>query len=122
MTVQLNLPPVAIKSLDHGDQSLDRPGQCELTLLLTEAVDAARVTSENAARDMGYDPAYWSRIKNGQKAAHLGRVRRLPETVQREFVARWGRMLGMTITTEDARRRAVANLVKAAAEALAEIA
>lgn len=119
---QLNLPPVLVQSLDRVDQSLDPSGQVVLTSLLTEAVDAARVSEKEAARDMGYDPAYWSRIKSGQKAAHLERVGRLPASVQREFVSRWGRMLGMHLTTEDARRRAVANLVKAAAEALAEIA
>lgn len=111
---QLAFGPLPVQTLDLSDQSLDRKGQRELTSLLSEAVDASRVSEKEAARDMGYDPAYWSRIKAGQKAAHLDRIGRLPEKVQREFVKRYAQELKMRITEEDTERAAALELVETA--------
>lgn len=121
-SVQLNLPPSLVKTLDPASQSLDRAGQSELTSMLAEAVDAARVSDKEAARDMGYDPAYWTRIKNGEKQAHLDRLSRLPATVQREFVRRYASELKMTVQDEDATKQAVVDLVAAAVRMLERIA
>lgn len=118
--LRLPLPPTLVQSPDLAGQSVDRDGQGELTALLSEAVGAAQLSEKEAAIEMGYDPAYWSRIKNGDKAAHLERVARLPVLVQREFVTRWARQLGMKLAAADPQKTAAANLLKAAAEFLAE--
>lgn len=118
------LGPMEVKPLSPARESAAPSAGKELSLtrLLAESVEAVGCSEKDAAISQGYEPNYWSRIKSGEKQAHLERVSRLPEPVQREMCARWGRQLGMHLTTEDTRRRVVANLVKAAAEALAEIA
>jgi len=121
-SLQLNLPPSLVKTLDRPSQSLDSKGQRELTSMLADAVDAARVSDKEAARDMGYDPAYWTRIKSGEKQAHLDRLSRLPETVQREFVKRYASELKLTVKDEDATKQAVVDLVTAAVKVLERIA
>lgn len=119
---QLSLPPMPVNSLDHNRQSVSGTGQRELTELLAESVTAAGCTDKEAAYAQGIDPAHWSRIKSGEKTQHLDRIARLPERVQREFVTRYARQLKMTVSDDDARKRAVAELVKAAAHVLSEIA
>jgi C4-dicarboxylate-specific signal transduction histidine kinase len=121
-TVGLQRHGAPVNSLDHRDPSLDREGQCPLTTLLADAVDAGRMSEKEAARDMGYDPAYWSRIKAGDKAAHLERLARLPEVVQREFVMRWALRLRMKVSTDDARTAAVMELLEVAARAVRTLA
>lgn len=119
---QLNLPPSLVQTIDRVDQSHDSKGQQPLTSLLAASVDAVGCSEKEAARDMGYDPAYWSRIKAGDKAAHLERIARLPEKVQREFVKRYAQELKMRVSDEDSKTRALAELVECAARALKEIA
>lgn len=123
-SVQLNLPPALVRTADLGASiagreevnSIDVPG------LLREAVAASGCQHKEAAFSAGYQPDYWTKALNGERGVNLDRLGKLPSSVQCELVTRWGRQLGMHLTTEDTRRRVVANLVKAAAEALAEIA
>lgn len=120
---QLNLPPTPVQKVSRaGEIAAPVEGkEVSLTGLLAESVDETGYPDGNAARDMGYEPAYWSRIKSGEKAAHLERVSRLPVRVQREYVKRWGKQLGMHVSDEDAKVRALKNLVCAAADALREV-
>lgn len=119
---QLNLPPTLVKSLDPPDQSLDLDGQSSLTSLLAASVETAGCTEKEAARDMGYDPAYWTRIKAGDKAAHLERLSRLPQKVQREFVKRYAHELKMHVTEGDSKAQMIAEFIEVAARVMREIA
>lgn len=123
-SVQFNLPPVLVEPSSRSRESAPpRQGdKSSLTELLAKSCEETGLSEKDAAMSQGYDPKYWPRVKSGEKAAHLEKIAGLPEKTQQEFLARWGRQLGMHLTTEDTRRRVVANLVKAAAEALAEIA
>lgn len=84
------------------------------TRLLAEAVEATGCSEKDAAISQGYEPAYWSRIKSGEKQAHLDRIGRLPERVQREFVKRYAQELKMRISEEDTERAAALELAEAA--------
>lgn len=122
-TVQLNLPPTLVRTTDVS-ASTARPAEVnpiDVPTLLRESVDA-ECQQKEAALSAGYQPDYWTKVLNGERGMHLDRLGRLPMKVQRQLVMRWGSELGIHMTTEDTRRRVVANLVKAAAEALAEIA
>lgn len=129
-SLQLNLPPTKVQSVSRARETaepesgkeLSRGEESRLTLLLADAVEAAQCSEKEAALAQGYEPTYWSRIKSGEKAAHLDRLSRLPEKVQREFVKRYAQELKMTVSDEDSRKRAVAELVKAAAHVLSEMA
>ena len=121
-TVQLNLPPAPVQSVSQR-REITTPAEVKevsLTALLADAVECTGCAEKEAARSQGYEPTYWSRIKAGEKAAHLDRVARLPERVQREFVGRWARQLRMRVTTDDSQKQAAINLVKAAADFLSE--
>lgn len=119
---QLNLPPVPVQSSSPRRESVAPPegNILSLTGLLADSVDEAGYPEGNAARDMGYEPNYWSRIKSGEKAAHLERIGRLPERVQRAFVTRWAGILRLRITDSDTQKHAAVTLLKAAADFLAE--
>lgn len=106
----------------ESGQAVDRSGQQELTQLLAASVEAVGCTDKEAAISQGIDPAHWSRIKSGEKAAHLDRVARLPESVQKEFVKRYARQLRMDVREEDAQRAAVVDLAEAAVRVLKVIA
>lgn len=117
-TVQLNLPPTQVQSLSRPREGAGNL----LTSLLSEAVAVTGCSEKEAALAQGYDPAYWSRIKAGEKQAHLERIGRLPEPVQREFVKRWGKQLHMDIRDSDAKTQALAELAECAVRALRVIA
>lgn len=128
-SVQLNLPPTKVQSLSLAGETaapangkgLSQAEESSLTSLLAESVVAVGCTEKEAAIAQGYEPAYWSRVKAGEKQAHLERLARLPETVQREFVKRYARQLRMEVREPDAKARAVAELIEVAARALREV-
>lgn len=93
-----------------------------LTDLLVSSCEETGLQEKDAARSQGYDPKYWPRIKSGEKAAHLDKIAGLPLKTQREFVTRWARMLKMRVSDDDSQKRALLQLVRAATEALDEIA
>lgn len=118
---QLNLPPVQVQPSSQHRESTSTAQVQELSLvgLLADAVASTGCSEKEAAIAQGYEPAYWSRIKAGEKAAHLDRVSRLPERVQRAFVTRWASQLRLRVTDGDDQKHAAANLLKAAADFLA---
>lgn len=120
----LPLPPALVISHDVAPSSAGRVevNSIDVAGMLRASVDASGCQHKEAALSAGYQPDYWTKALNGERGVHLDRLGKLPASVQAELVTRWGRQLGMHLTTEDTRRRVVANLVKAAAEALAEIA
>lgn len=85
---QLNLPPSLVQSVSSARESNAPQAVQEVSLvgMLADAVASTGCSEKEAAIAQGYGPAYWSRIKAGEKAAHLDRVSRLPESVQRAFV------------------------------------
>ena len=119
---QLNLPPVPVHSASQRrETAVPAEGKVlSLTALLAASVSAVGCAEKEAAITQGYEPTYWSRIKAGEKSAHLERLSRLPESVQREFVTRWARLLRLRVSEGDAQKFAAANLLKAAADFLAE--
>ena len=121
-SVQLALGPLQVQS---GSQRRETGGPVEgsplsLTLMLAASVAAVGCAEKEAALAQGYEPTYWSRIKAGEKHAYLDRVSRLPESVQRSFVTRWALMLRLRVSEGDSQKHAAANLLKAAADFLAE--
>src|SRR5688572_28503799 len=106
-SLQQPLPPMEVQTLSRTRESAEphtgtaggkvdsRPRESSLTALLTEAVEATGCSEKEAAIAQGYEPTYWSRIKAGEKQAHLERIARLPEPMQREFVTRYARQLKM---------------------------
>lgn len=123
-SVQINLPPALVQSLSPARESAApvEVKEVSLTTLLAESVEATGCAEKDAAISQGYEPAYWSRVKTGEKAAHLDRVSRLPEKVQREFVKRYAQELKMTVRDDDARTQALTDLAEAAVRALRVIA
>lgn len=124
INAHLPLPPVLVSSQDLP-ASIGRRAEVnpiDVPGMLRASVDASGCQHKEAALSAGYQPDYWTKALNGERGVHLDRLGQLPALVQTELVTRWARQLGMHVTTEDTRRRVVANLVKAAAEALAEIA
>lgn len=95
------------------------------TAILVRAVEDERGWQEkDAARSQGYEPSYWSRIKSGEKAAQVERLALLPVKVQKRFVRRYARALGMDVRDEspvDRQRRVFAELQCALANALKEV-
>lgn len=121
---QLSLGPMEGKALSLRRESA-APAEVQevsLTKLLAGAVEDTGCSEKDAAISQGYPPNYWSRIKSGEKAAHLERLTKLPESVQREFVKRYARQLRMDVREEDAQRAALVDLVESAARALRVIA
>lgn len=127
---QLSIGPVEVQALAPArtiagpadGQGLVPSGTNGLSLLMAAVSETC--SEKEAAHALGLsDQAYWSKVKSGEKPApRVDRLTELPIETQRRMAQRWCHQLGMHVTSEDARRRAVANLVKAAAEALAEIA
>lgn len=92
--------------------------ELSLTKLLAGAVEETGCSEKDAAISQGYAPNYWSRIKAGEKAAHLEPLSKLPQTVQREFVKRYARQLRMDVRDQDEQRAAIRDLVESAARAV----
>lgn len=105
------------------NKSVVQPQQRNLFELLIEAVDET-CPQKVAAHSLGLaDETYYSKCKTGERPApRADRVTELPEETQRAICAKWGRQLGMRVSEEDARVRAIADLARAAVNALAEIA
>lgn len=120
---QLAIGPLPVQSLSRARESAApvQGKEIPLTTLLADSVEATGCTEKEAALAQGYGAAYWSRVKTGEKAAHLDRLARLPVHVQREFVKRYAHQLKMTVREEDARARAISDLAAAAVRALQEI-
>ena len=123
-SVQLNLPPqlVQVSSPTRETAAPSTGHELSLTRLLADCVADSGCSEKDAALSQGYEPNYWSRIKTGEKAAHLERISRLPEKVQREFVSRWAQQLKMRVIDENSQQRAITALAKAALDVLSEIA
>lgn len=126
-SVQLQLPPVEVQSVHHARESAAPTAVKEVspTAILIQAVEDERGWQEkDAARSQGYEPSYWSRIKSGEKPAQVERIARLPVKVQKRFVRRYARALGMEVRDEspaDRQRRAMAELQCALANAMREV-
>lgn len=123
-SVQRPLPPMEVQRLSHTRESA-APAEVQevsLTRLLAESVEETGCTEKDAALSQGYPPNYWSRIKSGEKAAHLDRLTKLPPKVQRAFVAKYARALDLRVSDDNSAAAAIADLVVVAARALKEIA
>ena len=122
-SVQLQLPPTEVQSVSR--QPHTQGNGLSPTAILIKAVDDERGWQEkDGARTQGYEPSYWSRIKSGEKPAQLERIARLPLKVQKRFVRRYARALGMDVRDEtpaDRQRRALAELQCALANAQREL-
>lgn len=130
-SMQLSMPPMPVEKVSLA-REIAQPAawesahptqgeQVSLTTLLADSCSDCGLSEKDAALTQGYDPRYWPRVKSGEKQAHLERLARLPETVQREFIKRWARQLRMEVRDHDARTRAVMELIEVAAKALREI-
>jgi hypothetical protein len=115
-TLQLNLPPTLVQSVSPARESAApaEVPEVSLTRLLAESVEETGCSEKDAALSQGYPPNYWSRIKSGEKAAHLEKLSRLPVRVQQEFVRRYARELKMQVREMDARTVAALELAEAA--------
>lgn len=96
--------------------------QLSLTDLLAQSAAECGLQEKETAGTLGYDARYWSRIKSGEKKAHLDPIAELPDKVQRLFLTRWAKQLKMTVSEDDTKKRALADLARACVTALAEIA
>lgn len=102
-------------------QGLDQPRTDGLTLLIQAVSETCSEKEASIALGLP-DAAYWSKVKSGDKPApRIQKLTDLPHATQREYVKRWGRQLGMHVTDEDTRRRAITDAVSAMANALREI-
>jgi hypothetical protein len=122
-SMQLNVPQPPVNSVSHEGVA---PGNgISPTAILIRCVEDERGWQEkDRARSQGYTPSYWSRIKSGEKPAQLDRLARLPVKVQKRFVRRYARALGMDVRDEtpaDRQRRAFAALQCALANAIREV-
>lgn len=119
---QLTTGPLLVERVTPAGESThpSKGEKVSLTRLLVEACADTGLSEKDAAISQGYDPRYWPRIKSGEKAAHLERISGLPERTQRVICERWARMLGLRVSTADSQRTAAANLIKAAADFIAE--
>lgn len=117
---QLSLPPVPVQKVSREAEAT--VNEISPTAILIRAVEDERGWQEkDAAYTQGYEPSYWSRIKTGEKAAQVERIARLPVKVQKRFVRRYARALGMEVRDElpaDRQRRAFAELQCALANAM----
>lgn len=122
-SVQLHLPPAEVQSVSRHPHTSGNP--ISPTAILIQSVEDERGWQEkDGARTQGYEPSYWSRIKSGEKPAQLERIARLPVKVQKRFVRRYARALGMEVRDEspaDRQRRALAELQCALANAQREL-
>ena len=127
---QLQLPPVPVNSLDRPrtndgaveGQAVVPPRTTGLTLLV-DAVTRSGCSEKEVAIALGCpDAPYWSKVKSGEKPApRITRLTDAPLPVQREYVRRWGRTLGMRVSDESSQRAAIADLICAAAKAMREV-
>lgn len=111
---------------DSRARSIDCPevggdGQFRLTNLVFEALRIHRVPLKVAARDLGYDESYFSRIKSGEKGLHLDRVWLLPEPVRRTFFELGAEQNGQRVVAPDRRQQAFGRLLRAMGEAMEEL-
>lgn len=84
--------------------------------LLREAVDGLGLKHEGVASDAGYKGDYWSLVLDGERGIKLDRLGCLPLEVQRAFVERWARALGMRMERSGTAARSLA--IKQLAQAL----
>jgi hypothetical protein len=129
-SLQLNLPPVEVQSVvptrttdgTASGQALVPVETSGLSLLIASVDETC--TDKAAYLALGLsDASYWSKVKSGEKPApRVDKLTDLPVETQRAYVVRWGRQLGMKVSTEESRTRAIAELVECAAKALREIA
>lgn len=119
---QLNLPPSLVTPIDNAPSiacGLDVKA-FDLSEMLRDAVESSGCQHKEAALSTGYQPDYWTRALNGERGVHLDRLGKLPERVQRAFVTRWACQLRLRVSDGDTQKHAAANLLKAAADFLAE--
>jgi hypothetical protein len=92
--------------------------------VLIAAARESRCSEKEIALALGCpDQPYWNKVKNGEKPAPRSpKLHDAPLSMQREYVRRWANHLGMRVADDDARQRALLDLVEAAARALREIA
>lgn len=84
--------------------------------LLRVGVEGTGTSHKIAAAMVGYGPDYWTRVLGNERGIILGRLGRLPATVQRRFVTAWAHALGLRIERRDA------PIIRDAARSLAEAA
>jgi hypothetical protein len=120
---QLNLPPLLVQSMDDR-AAIACPAEVkpvDVGRLLRESVEASGCQHKEAALSAECQPDYWNRALNSERGLTLNRLGKLPARVQREFIKRWAFELRLRVTDEDVRARVIANLARAAVEALTEI-
>jgi hypothetical protein len=125
---QLSLPPMPVNDVSQRRETAapSAGNSISPTAILVRACEDERGWQEkDAARSQGYEPPYWSRIKTGERPAQLERLALLPAKVQKRFVRRYARALGMEVreeSSEDRKLRAMAQAQVALAAAMAEFA
>ena len=126
-SVQLSLPPAEVQTVSRARESANPTSGNGIspTAILVQCCEDERGWQEkDAALTQGYEPPYWSRIKSGDRPAQLERLGRLPVNVQKRFVRRYARALGMDVrdeSPEQRQRRALADLQVALSNAMKEI-
>jgi transcriptional regulator with XRE-family HTH domain len=101
--------------------SIDAPengseDQAELTRLLFLAAAGCGLQEKELAVALGYDPAYLSRIKSGEKPLPAARLEQLPKVIRRALWVLAAEADGLVVAPEDARRQAIGNLLVAIGE------
>ncbi len=106
-----------------NEQAVVQPRQRNLFELLVEGVEET-CPDKVAAPALGLpDQSYYSKCKVGERPApRVDKVTDLPEETQRAICAKWARQLKMRVSEDDARVRVIAELARAAVNALEEIA
>jgi hypothetical protein len=95
------LPPALVKLGVRLEAEVltetDKP--LPLGRFLRETVDRAKHTHKECSICAGFSPesGYWNRVLEGERGIKLSKLAELPPDVQRGFVARWARALGLRI-------------------------
>lgn len=109
---------------DAPERSICRPaetaeGQRNLTRLVFATADALKLQEKELAFALGYDPAYLSRIKKGEKPLPVDRLTRLSKDFRRVLWTMAATEDGLVVASEDAKAACIGRLLVALGEAMA---
>jgi len=123
-SVQRNLPPMEVPARVPQTTRRDTAGVPDgdgLDLLIAGVADSGCQEKEAWMSLRMADHSYWGKVKSREKPApRLTELTNLPPSIQRAFVARWACQLRLRVSEGDSQKHAAANLLKAAADFLAE--
>jgi hypothetical protein len=104
-----------LSATDAKVKTIDRP-KVPVNAFLRESVDGLGLKHEGVASDAGYKGDYWSLVLDGERGIKLDRLGCLPLELQRAFIDRWARALGMRFERSGTAARSLA--IKQLAQAL----